>query len=392
MANDKPYYSKKPIASIDALAKTLGVTPNRLLVISKSANKSYTEFTTTTGKNKDKKRILHEPKAGLKSIQKKINREIFENVIYPDYLHGGLKERDYVTNVKFHAGSKTIIGLDIRNFYPSIQKPHVVAIFTKLCKFPSDVADILTDLVTLDGSVPQGACCSSYIANLIFFNSEYSLVSKSRARGLTYTRLLDDITISSKVTIEKSKSELIIGDVASLFTKFGLDLHHGKTKIEHSCDTRSKFEVTGLWAKHGNPKLRKKDRRYVRQLVFICEKEYANNPFCKDYHDLWNKTSGKVAVLTRLNHAQSKQMRLKLGQILPLYGDDDISKFKRLAFKLCQTHHDETSNPGKLKLYNKLRYHFGIVSRNDKKSAVKWKGMLDDKFKESAEKIRGLAV
>jgi len=386
MANDKPYYSKKPIASVEALAQCLGVTPERLLLIAKNAEKSYIEFTVYTGKDKTnlKERVLHEPKPFLKSIQKKINREIFEHIIYPEYLHGGLKERDYVTNVSLHAGAKTIVAMDIQDFYPSIQRTHVQDIFTLLCKFPPAISSLITDLITINGRVAQGACCSSYIANLMFFNSEYGRISKFRSQGLTYTRLLDDITISSRVVLEEKKISHAIESVASLFTKFGLKLHPRKTKVEQSSDTKAKFEVTGLWAKHGNPKIRKKDRHYVRHLVFICQKEFEKDSNCSKYHELWNMTSGKVAVLTRLKHAQSKDLRKKLGSVLPTYDSEASAKLQRIAYKLCRIPETETSSPGKLKTYHKLKYHFGIVARTDRQLAKKWKEMLDTKFKASA--------
>jgi len=386
MANEKPYYRNRSIGSVDALAQCLGVSKARLLTISSTAKNSYTEFSRTTIKNgKTKERILNEPKAGLKIIQKKINREIFEGIVYPDYLHGGLKERDYVSNVQAHAGARTIIGLDIKDFYPSIKKHHVAEIFKNLFRFDTDVCEILVNLTTKNGVVTQGGCCSSYIANLIFFNAEFSKVSKLRAKGYCYTRLLDDITISSKSTIPKEKSETIISEISGLFTKFKLELNREKTKVEHACDRTADFEITGLWAAHGNPKLKKKDRRYVRQLVHICTKEYKKDPFSKDFHSLWNRTSGKVAVLTRLQHAQAKSLRLQLSKCLPLYDDDASKKLQRLAYKLCEIPDLDTGSPSKLKVYRKLRYHFGIVARNDKITAKRWKLNLDSKFKNSAE-------
>ncbi|WP_420170508.1 reverse transcriptase family protein [Pseudomonas alloputida] len=389
MANEKPYYRNRPIGSVDALAQCLGVTKQRLLTISENAKNSYTEFTRESEKNGVKKeRILNEPKAGLKAIQKKINREIFEGISYPDYLHGGLKERDYVTNVAMHARAKSIIGLDIKDFYPSIKKEHVLDMFKNLFRFPTEVCNILIKLTLKNGKVAQGGCCSSYIANLIFFNSEYSKVSKLRAKGLNYTRLLDDITISSTVAIQQNQAEKIIEEITGLFTKFKLELNRSKTKIEHSADPLAKFEVTGLWAAHGEPKLRKKDRRYVRQLVHICTKEYKKDPYSKHYHKLWNMTSGKVAVLTRLQHAQANSLRADLGRHLPLYDDDASRKLQRLAYKLCQVPESETGSPSKLKVYRKLRYHFGIVARNDKSTASHWKCLLDTKFGASAENER----
>ena len=386
MANEKPYYRNRPIGSVDALAQCLGVSKQRLLTISENAKNSYSEFSRTSEKNGVKKeRIFNEPKAGLKAIQKKINKEIFEGINYPDYLHGGLKERDYVTNVGMHAKAKSIIGLDIKNFYPSIRKEYVFEMFKKLFRFPDEVCDVLIKLTLKNGKVAQGGCCSSYIANLIFFNSEYTKVSRLRSKGYSYTRLLDDITVSSASVIKQEQAEKIIVDITGLFTKFKLDVNRDKTKIEQSSDHLAKFEITGLWAAHGEPKLRKKDRRYVRQLVHICSKEFKKDPYSKHYHSLWNKTSGKVAVLTRLQHAQSKSLRADLAKYLPLYDEEASRKLQRLAFKLCQVPASETASPSKLKVYRKLRYHFGIVGRNDKGTASYWKELLDSKFKAKAE-------
>lgn len=384
MANEKPHYENLPIGSVEALSQCLNIPIDRLNHIAENAKDSYTEFSREAGKH-GKKRTFHEPKTALKAIQKKINKEIFESVLYPDYLHGGLKERDYVSNVSAHSGAKTIIGLDITNFYPSISRSDVFNIYKNLFKFHPDVCEVLTKITTKNGAVAQGGCCSSYIANLVFFNSEFTKVSRFRGQGLTYTRLLDDITISSKVQIPQKKAEYIISEIAGLFTKHKLELNTKKTKIEHSADSSSNFEITGLWAAHKTPKIRKKDRRYVRQLVHICNKEFSNDPYSKDYHALWNRASGKVAVLTRLGHAQARDLRSQLTLVLPLYDDDASRKLQRVAYKLCQTPDSETANISKIKAYRKIRYHFGILARNNKLIAKKWKHDLDLKFKESAK-------
>ncbi|MCM5124635.1 reverse transcriptase family protein, partial [Escherichia coli] len=108
-------------------------------------------------------------------IQKKINKEIFEKIDYPHYLHGALSGRDYISNAAVHTRKRTVICLDITNFYPSISKKDVCSIFKNLMRFSPEVSLCLTELVTLNNKVPQGGCCSSYIANLLFFNSEYNL-------------------------------------------------------------------------------------------------------------------------------------------------------------------------------------------------------------------------
>ncbi|UFK41454.1 reverse transcriptase family protein (plasmid) [Pectobacterium parvum] len=361
----KPLFNGTQLASQDSLAAMLGVTTERLNKIVLSIPKSYKSFNIETGKNK-KIRTLFEPKKGLKHIQKKINKEIFENVNYPNYLHGGLKERDYVSNAGTHAGKKTIISLDIENFYPSISKRDILNIFKNMMRFSPSISETLTELVTLDGKLPQGACCSSYIANLIFFNDEHNIVRKINNMGMNYTRLLDDVTISSDKKLSKEEETKAITTVVGMINRHRLSLNDAKTVIEKSDHPNSKLHVTGFWVKHKTPKINKENRRYIRYLVFICEKESAVDRTSTEYHTLWNKASGKVAQMSRVGHEQSVELREKLGKILPLYDEFKIRKIVFLANNYIKNFSLPLSEEQVSKV-NKIIYDVGIVGRSNKK-------------------------
>jgi hypothetical protein len=375
---NKPVYTKQPISSIETLALALGVTPERLVHISQSIPNSYKTFDKITGRNK-KSRTLSEPKKGLKKLQKRINKEIFENVEYPAYLHGGLKNRDYLSNASVHSGAKTIISMDIENFYPSISRKNVTDIFKYLMKFPDDVSKILTELVTLNGIVPQGACCSSYIANLVFFNTEYNYVNLISNKGFNYTRLLDDISVSSNNELNEKDKTFIVNKLREMIERHRLSVNINKTKIESASDARSSFEVTGLWAKHNNPKLRKPQRRFIRYLVFICKKQAEYDRTSAEYHSLWNKVSGKVAQMQRIGHAQAKDLREELGNILPLYDAFKIKKVLYIADCLLKTNPDNI-NLDKISKYNKMIYKLDIVGRSNKSIAKKYRDSLHQLF------------
>lgn len=384
MAKDKPYYPHSPIGSIAALAKTLGVIPGLLKDLSKDTSKSYTKFSieTKSGKSRD----VYEPKYELKRIQKRINSRIFEEIIFPQYLQGGIKDsnapRDYIQNSKFHAGSKFLISIDIKNFYHSIQRDSVLSVFTNFFEFPDDVSEILTNLVTLEGKVPQGACTSSYIANLIFFNTEYSLVSRFRSRGLTYTRLLDDITISSPKLIPQEKATSIVKEAFSLAKKHNLRLNNKKTKLERADDLKAEYSVTGVWVGHGVPKLRKCDRRHIRQLVYICEQEHKKSRYSDDYHKLWNRVSGQVAQLQRLEHPQAKVLRARMADILPAYDDQMKAKIIFEANKLLKKPKASHSRIGVMDAYHRIIYSLGILSRSDRGVAKALRRQLKFRFSE----------
>jgi hypothetical protein len=381
VARDKPYYPHAPIATVSALAKALAVSPKLLTDLARDVSSSYTSFVISS---KNKEREVWEPKYELKRLQKRINSRIFEHVAFPRYLQGGIKDfyqpRDYVANGIMHAGSKLLISLDIKNFYDNIRVPSVLAIFQHFFHFSEDVADLLTRLVTLNGRVPQGACTSSYIANLVFFNSEYSFVSKLRNKGLLYTRLLDDVTISSPRLISQDEATEIIKDVAGLFKRHNLRLNQKKTKIERADDLRDKYEVTGLWVGSGAPKLRRAERHHIRHLVYICEQEYRKDPCCDSYHTLWNRVSGHVAKLSRLGHVQAVKLRLRMGDILPVYDDKAKAKVIYDCERLLKRPLAMHKRMGVIKSFHRTIYALGILGRTDKKISRHLKRQLRDRF------------
>lgn len=382
MARDKPYYPHLPIGSLSALNSALGLTPSILSDITKDTSKSYTTFLITT--KGDKHRDVYDPKFQLKRIQKRINSRIFEKVEYPPYLQGGIRDtlnpRDYVENSRVHADSKTLISLDLRNFYHSIHRDSVFSIFKHFFKFPQDVSDILTETVMLEGKVPQGACTSSYVANLIFHNSEYQIVSKLSRKGIRYTRLLDDITISSSKELNDNEITEAIKLIAAMVKKHELKLHPKKTKIERSSDTKADYKVTGVWVGHKLPKLRKSDRRYIRQLVYICEKKSIESRYDAEYHDLWNRASGHVAKMARFSHHQAKQLRHRLSKILPLYDENEKSKILIEANKLIKKPAHTHSRFGVMRSYHRTIHRLGILSRTDKSTAKRYRKILKERF------------
>lgn len=380
---DKPYYPHNPIASIASLATTLGVHPDILLDIANKSSDSYTEFTV---QSKNKQRLVYEPKYELKRIQKRINTRVFEKVEYPLYLQGGIKDlrkkRDYVENAKIHAKSKHLINLDIKSFYDNIKPVYVFEIYKMLFKFPDDVCNVLTLLTTYRNRVPQGACTSSYIANLVFFNSEYTLVSSFRHQSISYSRLLDDVTLSSEKELSSDAVSQAIKKVAALFKRYELRLKQSKTKVEVKSNKAADYKVTGLWVGNGSPRVRKHERRYIRQLVYICGLKYNDSSSSQTYHEFWNKVSGMVAKLSRLNHPESKLLRDKMARILPTLSEEVKYKLVLDVKKLMSRPNSQCSyTDGEVSRINKTLYLLGILGRTDPALARKYRSNLKNKYR-----------
>ncbi len=366
---DKPYYPFSPIGGMKKLALTLGVSPLTLENVSHRIADSYYALKVKTKSGKE--RQVYDPKGTLRLIQKRINSRIFEKVVYPSYLTGGLRDdtvkRGYIRNAAHHAKCQTLINLDVKNFYDSISESSVNKIYTHLFKFPPDVSELLTKLTTLNGRLPQGACTSSYLANLVFYNSEYSIVSDLRNRGITYTRLLDDVAISSDKRLDDEYVTAAIKRISAMVRKHGLRLNNKKTRIAQrdNASDQPNFEVTGLWVLHGVPKMKRKDRRHVRQLVHVCEREYVKDCTAESYHKLWNSVSGKVAKLSSLGHAQAMSLRKRLQNILPTYSNEKAKKIRLIVKRLAKVE-IAIYTEGHLSKINRVFYELAILGRTDK--------------------------
>jgi hypothetical protein len=195
------------------------------------------------------------------------------------------------------------------------------------------------------------------------------LVSELQKQDIQYSRLLDDIALSSHKNFTQEQETLFIKKISALFKKYDLKINHKKTRIEHRANPETSFEVTGLWIGHKKPKARKEERRFIRQLVFMCEREYKIDHYSDKYHVRWNEASGKVAKLQRLEHLQAKKLRERLSLLLPLYDENMQKQITQESKKLIDLPVPQNQRVGNIKRVNILINKLGILARNNKSLA-----------------------
>ncbi len=359
----RPFYKKKPIGSVNALCAALRISESALKHLAANLDRHYTPF--EIPKDNGKRRALLIPSLHLKTLQKRINREIFSHVAYPAYLYGGVENRDYVKNASVHQRAEVLIALDVKDFYPSIEMKQVVSIFQHLFKFPKEVADILARLTTYEGKVPQGACTSSHIANLVLHDVEYHIAQDFHNRNYVYTRLLDDICVSSLKPLSPEKVEDVIKKVSSMVKKKGLKLRAAKTRITSRSNPESLMEVTGLWLNRGTPRVNPKQRRSIRSAVYQCQKTAMSDNSSLTYHVEHASASGKVAMLKYLKYGDATRMRTILQGIVPVYDKAELTKTKKIVDMLCRTSHRDREKYAYSLGYHKAKHRINIVSRTE---------------------------
>jgi hypothetical protein len=370
----RPIFHGKPIASIASLAAALGLNATTLQDFSARAQSQYTRF--EIPKKNGGTRTICSPTHDLKVIQKRINRAIFSNVEFPPFLFGGIEGKDYVKNAQAHAGAKTIITLDVTDFYPSISKKRVAEIFKYFCHFPDPVSHLLAELVTLDEVVPQGACTSSYIANLVLFETEHRLVEEFRQRKLTYSRLLDDICISSQRNIAPKEVQEIISRTASLLKSKGFRIKNRKTRVSSASNPETLMEVTGLWLNRGHPRVFRAEREKIRTQLHRCEENFKISRTAPEYHQEHDRLSGLVAKLTYLNHFEATNFRNRLSAKLPHYNRADTYKTEKIVESLERVNMGDRGKISYIEKFNQVTHRINILARSNAKLATNLRDRL----------------
>lgn len=370
----RPKYLKKPIGSIKALAATLNVSESILTNLASTIERHYTPY--SIPKSNGKQRTIQIPSSFLKIIQKRINRQIFENVSYPHYLYGGVEGKDYVKNAVAHSKAYVLIALDAKDFYPSIRNDVVFDVYKNFCKFHPDVADLLTRLTTLRGCLPQGACTSSHLANLALHDVEYHSASHFESMGYTYTRLLDDICISSPKPLSEEKIEGLITEVAVFLKKKNLKLHSKKKRVTSRKNPKDLMFVTGLWLNRGKPRISAEEREIIRATVHRCIEESKRDRSTDEFHELHGSVSGKIAKLSYLNYPEAKRYRKALKDILPIYSKSEITKTKKYVRVLLRSPLSYRERLSYAEQYYKTQYRVTIVARTDKEEAKRMQNLL----------------
>ncbi len=327
-------------------------------------------------------RVVHNPHYLVRKIQRRINKRIFSdsNIIsWPDHIFGSIPndelsesaaaDKDYVNCARQHCGAKSVLTLDIRDFFDNIHREQVFGIFSKFLKYSKTVSDVLADICCKDGAIVQGALTSSYIATLCLYESEGNLVRRLRYKNLVYTRFVDDITISSKVANYDFNYALSLAE--DMLNGAGLPINSQKTKIQYV--SMRPLIVHGLRVDFDQPRLPPDEPRRIRAAVKNLELLAAGPGYRAShaYRKDFNRCMGRVNKLGRVGHSQHFVLLNRLRKILPLPSHMDIERVEKIIARLKK----DMGRPNYSETYwFKKRYYaaserLGILKRSFPKKA-----------------------
>lgn len=298
---NKPSYPCEPIRTVASLARTLGLSEAELLRICDRANASWRKVKPELGSTRE----TFDAHGPLKSLHRQLKNRIFSRVYFPDYLQGSLKGRDYVSNADLHKNKQILICEDVKKFFPSVSETFVEDVWRGFFGFSREVTSVLTRLTTKDGALPQGAITSSFLANLVMWRREPLLHAKLAAMGITYSRYVDDMSMSSTVHLDKAAQTKVIGMVYGMLAAHGLRASRHK----HDVFSASQQMITTKLIVNRKPSLTAPKRSKVRAQVHQLEMAAESGVSEIELRELANKASQRVGQLARFHKRSGELLR-----------------------------------------------------------------------------------
>ena len=198
-----------------------------------------------------KPRLIEPPHKELKIVQRRL-KNLLGKLPVPDNVFSGVKGRSYADNAMMHMGPqrRNLFKIDLTAFFPSIKRETVYRFFLNDLQCSPDVAQILTNLTTVDlekskaenleevysfldakqvsckNHLISGAPTSqimSYLVNHQMFDEMQKVSDSCRVIMTIY---VDDVTFSSEYCISHDFESKIL----SIVQKYGYKISKAKVK------------------------------------------------------------------------------------------------------------------------------------------------------------------
>lgn len=246
---------------LSSLCQDLGFSARALYTASNSVEKHY--HITKIPKGTGEMRTLHVPDQFLKTIQKRIAKNL---LVYEEispyaiaYRYGGSTK----ANAAPHVGHPVILKMDIRKFFEHITYPMVKEKVFPAHKYSESNRILLSILCVYDHTIPQGAPTSPAISNIILREYDDIVGQWCENHAITYTRYCDDMTFSGDF-----EPAPVIAFIRKTLFEQGFFVNTKKTVVLRNGQRK---EVTGIIVNH-KLSVASSYKKSLRQELYYCKK------------------------------------------------------------------------------------------------------------------------
>ena len=236
-------------------------------------------------KNSGGYRDIHVPSKELALLQKDVLDEVLDKCYPAPYVHAFERAKNIPSMAQSHVGKSVVISLDINNFFGSVTQTRIYRSMRR--EFPMENPETLrwlSEVTTVKSFLPQGACTSPKISNVVVKNTFGPALIKlclndipSRYRNdlegeVEMTVYADDITMSfsssSDGRTQRAIAKSIVNLTEGILKRYGFSINQKKTKIMYS---GMRQYVCGVVV-NKKVSLLRRDRDNLKALVHNCER------------------------------------------------------------------------------------------------------------------------
>lgn len=272
-------------------------------------------------------RRLSAPHVRLAAAQRWIYSSILRGVKVHDAAHGFVPERSIVTSAKLHVGQAVLINADLENFFPSIHWTRIRKVFRCLGYSPA-VATILALICTecprreVDyggqtyyvatgpRGLPQGACTSPALSNLVAMRLDRRLSGLAVKFDIRYTRYADDITLSGGDELGR-RLGYVMARLRHIATDEGFAINEKKTRVQRRHQAQV---VTGLIV-NDRVTVSRKELRRLRSILHHAATEGLESQNKHHHPNFRAYMSGMIAYVAATRPELAREMKQQLSQV-----------------------------------------------------------------------------
>ncbi len=288
-------------------------------------------------------RLLEAPKPRLRAVQRDVLDGIIGRIPPHDAAFGFRAGHSVVDFAARHAGSETVIRLDLTAFFTSVFAPRVAGIL-RTAGYPDRVARTIAALCThrtpsdviarmpasaVRASIdvgrergpmipsrlraphlPQGAPTSGALANLAAYRLDVRIAALAARVGATYGRYADDLVLSGDRTLAKAAPS-IIARIGAIAIEEGFALNYRKTRVMTAADQQ---RVVGIVV-NAKPALARDDFERLRAILHNCVRTGPAPQNRDGVTDFRAHLRGRIAWVAQLDRTKGERLQTTFDQI-----------------------------------------------------------------------------
>ena len=269
-------------------------------------------------------RLLAAPHKRLAAAQRWILDNILAKLEVTRHAHGFVADRSTVTNARLHVGKAIVINLDLKDFFPTVTYPRVRGLFESVGYSPA-AASLLALLVTEaprvhvlhdgapfwvaagDRALPQGACTSPAISNLVARKLDRRLAGAAAKLGWTYSRYADDLAFSAGADA-RARMSLMMSRVRAIVRDEGFTINEAKGRVQRAARRQ---QVTGIVV-NDKPGVPRSELRRLRAILHGAKTTGLAAQNREQRPDFEAYLRGKIAYIAMIDRAKGQALLARL--------------------------------------------------------------------------------